>query len=83
MTNYARNVDIFNDDLKSKLEEKYKDPEVFETLNDEVYYYVTLQNEQKKFPSPLTKMEMVVLIITSVEPAKKIFKATKCLVGAF
>ena len=48
MTNFARNVDVFDDKLRAKLEERYMDPKLFETLNDEAYYHVTVQNEQKK-----------------------------------
>ena len=41
-------MDIFDQTLRTKLEEKYKDPEVFALLLDEAYYHITAQNTQKK-----------------------------------
>ena len=41
-------VDVFDDTLRTKLEEKFEDGEIFATLIDEAYYNVTIQSEQKK-----------------------------------
>ena len=48
IANYIRSVDVLDQTLQIKLEEKYNDPEVFSVLLDEAFYYVTIQNVQKK-----------------------------------
>ena len=41
-------MDVFDETLRQKLEEKFEDPQVFSQLLDEAYYIVLLQNEEKK-----------------------------------
>ena len=48
IANYIRSVDVFNEALQKKLEEKFDNPELFLLLLDEAYYNVTVQNAQKR-----------------------------------
>ena len=48
IANYIRSVDVFNEELQAKLEEKFDDPIVFATLLREAYYNIMVQNVQRK-----------------------------------
>ena len=48
IANYIRSVDVFDETLCRKLEEKSEDPEIFALLLDEAYYNITLQDEIKR-----------------------------------
>ena len=48
IANFARGVEVFDDTLQQKMEEKYEHPEVFSQLIDEAYYTILHQNEEKR-----------------------------------
>merc|ERR1711989_1144 len=46
IANYIRSVDVFDEKLKSQLEEKFDDQEIFAKLLDEAYYNTTVEGTQ-------------------------------------
>ena len=48
IANYIRSVDVFDGQLRNKLEEKYSDPEIFDDLINEAYYNVSIRGVQEK-----------------------------------
>ena len=48
IANYIRSVDVFDEKLKSQLEEKFDDQEIFAKLLDEAYYNTTVEGAQIK-----------------------------------
>ena len=55
IANYIRSVDVFDDNLRIKLEEKFPQPEIFALLLDEAYYNTTFQNENKRIDLAVDK----------------------------
>ena len=46
IANYIRSVEVFNEKVKSQIEEKYEDQEVCSKLLDEAYYNTTVEGKQ-------------------------------------
>ena len=48
IANYIRSVDVFDDNLRTKLDEKFPDPQIFALLLDEVNNNTTSPNANKR-----------------------------------
>ena len=83
IANYIRSVEVFDEKLRAKLEEKYEDSEVFDRLLDEAYHNTTVQAIQTRRYLDIDKDGTGVKEFTSAKHVKIVFERIECLVDAF